>query len=401
MTDAILVINAGSSSVKFACLAIGGATKIPRLVHRGVIGNIGAQAYFRVSHQDNLPTVDAKRRVVQATQHEEALALLFGWLETQAADLRFVAAGHRVVHGADRFCAPVLIDAEILDRLEELVPLAPMHQPYNLAGIRAVNVVRPELPQVACFDTAFHQSQPAIARLFALPRALTEAGIKRYGFHGLSYEHIVHTLPDYLGDRADGRVVVAHLGNGASMCAIKQGRSLASTMGFSVLDGLPMGTRCGTLDPGVILHLLATREMTVAEVTDLLYHKSGLLGVSGLSGDMQELLPNQSVDAALAVQLFVYQIGRELGSLAAALGGVDALIFTGGIGENAAEIRSRICHEASWLGIDIDTAANNRGGPAISTASSTVPVWVIPANEEQVIANHTLSLIPKTAPSTK
>ncbi len=401
MTDAILVINTGSSSVKFACFAVNEATGKPRLIHRGVIGNIGAQAYFGVSHQNSQPTADmALRHPVDASGHEQALAILFNWLNIQAGNLRFVAAGHRVVHGADWFCGPALIDAAILDKLEELAPLAPTHQPYNLAGIRAMNVVRPGLPQVACFDTAFHQSQPAIARLFALPRELTDAGIKRYGFHGLSYEHVAQVLPEYLGSRADGRVVVAHLGNGASMCAMRQRKSQASTMGLTVLDGLPMGTRCGALDPGVILYLLEQRGMNAAGLADLLYHRSGLLGVSGVSGDVQELLRSRDTNAVLAIELFVDRIGRELGSLAAALGGLDALIFTGGIGENAADIRAGICHHANWLGVNFDAAANNRGGPEISTPGSAVAVWVVPANEELVIANHTLSLIPGTIPLT-
>lgn len=396
MTNAVLVINTGSSSVKFACFAAGGATATPGLIHRGILGNIGAQAYFSVSHQNGLPLQDvALRQPVEAARHEQALEIIFHWLETQAGDLHFVTAGHRVVHGADRFCEPVLVDPAILDELEALNPLAPMHQPYNLAGIRAAVAIRPGLPQVACFDTAFHQSQPAIARLFALPRELTEAGIKRYGFHGLSYEHVALTLPNYLGKRADGRVVVAHLGNGASLCALKQLRSQACTMGFTVLDGPPMGTRCGDLDPGVILYLLTQRGMTATDIADMLYHKSGLLGVSGLSSNMQELLQSQDSNAMLAVQLFVYRVGRELGSLCAALEGLDALVFTGGIGENAAEIRAHICRNAGWLGIDIDTAANTRGDPEISTAASSVAVLVIPANEEAVIARHTLSIVLK------
>jgi acetate kinase len=395
VTNAILVINTGSSSVKFACFAVNATPEKPHLIHRGIIGNIGAQAYFSISHQNGQPLADvALRRPVTASHHERALAILFDWLDTQASDLRFVAVGHRVVHGADWFCDSVPVDAAILNKLEELVPLAPMHQPYNLAGIRAMNVVRPGMLQVACFDTAFHQSQPAIARMFALPRELTDAGIKRYGFHGLSYEHIAQTLPEYLGSRADGRVIVAHLGNGASMCAIKQRKSQASTMGLTVLDGLPMGTRCGALDPGVILHLLTARGMKTSDIAELLYHKSGLLGVSGLSGDMQELLRSQNANAALAVQLFVYRIACELGALTATLGGLDALIFTGGIGENAADIRARICQHANWMGIDLDADANTGGGPEISAPNSPVSVWVIPANEELVIAKHTLSLLP-------
>lgn len=397
MTDAILVINAGSSSIKFACFAIPGAMGSPRLIHRGFVGNIGAQAYFSISDHDNRsPANPAQRHPADAPNHERALAILLDWLNTQRNDLRLVAAGHRVVHGADWFSGPVTVDAAVLDKLEELVSLAPLHQPYNLAGIRAMNAVCPGLPQVACFDTAFHQSQPAVARTYALPRELTDAGIKRYGFHGLSYEYVAQVLPQYLGADADGRVVVAHLGNGASMCAMRWRKSQASTMGFSVLDGLPMGTRCGALDPGVILHLLTERGMNAVDIADMLYRKSGLLGVSGTSGDMRELLQSQDPQARLAIQLFVDRIGCELGSLASVLRGLDALIFTGGIGENAAEIRSRICHNASWLGIDIDPEANARGGPKICAPGSSVSVWVLAANEELVIVNHTLSLVPMT-----
>jgi acetate kinase len=304
-----------------------------------------------------------------------------------------MGVGHRVVHGGERFSAPVLVDAAILDQIEQLVPLAPLHQPHNVAAIRAVGRVRPEVAQVACFDTAFHRTQPPIAQLYALPRDLSAEGIKRYGFHGLSYEHIASVLPGLAGDAARGRVVAAHLGNGCSLCAMRNGASVATTMGFTALDGLPMGTRCGAIDPGVILHLLAERHMSVGEVTDLLYHRSGLLGVSGIGNDMRVLLASPAPEAAEAIDLFVYRIGRELGSLAAALGGLDTLVFTGGIGEHAAPVRARVCEDAAWLGVRLDADANRAHGPRISAANSAVSVWVIPANEEWMIARHTLACI--------
>jgi acetate kinase len=277
--------------------------------------------------------------------------------------------------------------------LEQLVPLAPLHQPHNLAAIRSIVSIKPDVPQVACFDTAFHCSQPPVAQAFALPRDLTDQGIKRYGFHGLSYEYISSVLPDYVGSRADGRVIVAHLGNGASMCAIQNRKSLATTMGFTALDGLPMGTRCGSIDPGVILYLLSELHMDAPGITDLLYYRSGLLGVSGLSSDMRELLTSDSPRAAEAIDLFVYHIQRELGSLAAALGGLDVLVFTAGIGEHAAPIRARVCQDLQWLGVQFDETANRSGGPKISNDNSAVSVWVIPTDEDLMIARHTSNVI--------
>jgi acetate kinase len=281
----------------------------------------------------------------------------------------------------------------VIDQLEQLVALAPLHQPHNLAAMRAIARMKPDVPQVACFDTAFHSTQPPVAQAFALPRAVTNLGIKRYGFHGLSYEYIAQVLPDYAGAKADGRVVIAHLGSGASMCGLRGRKSLATTTGFTALDGLPMGTRCGTLDPGVLLYLLSERRMDIPTLTDLLYHRSGLLGVSGESSEMDELLTSASPHAAEAIDLFVYRIGRELGSLAAALGGLDALVFTGGIGQYAAPIRARVCQDAQWLGVQLDTAANRAGGPKISTDESAVSVWVIPTDEDLMIARHTNDII--------
>jgi acetate kinase len=392
VTPAILVLNAGSSSLKFSVFA---AQSSLALVYRGEIEASGSASRFVVTDAAGRRLVDEPlaREALTPLDHEGALAVALDWTERHGAGLAVSAAGHRVVHGGARFSTPVLIDATVLGELERLVPLAPLHEPHNLAAIRAVARLKPALPQVACFDTAFHRTQPAGAQSYALPRALSDAGIKRYGFHGLSYEYIAQVLPDFLRGTADGRVVAAHLGNGASMCALRRRQSMATTMGFSVLDGLPMGTRCGAIDPGVILYLLSERGMSVPEVSDLLYHRSGLLGVSGISHDMRELLSSDSPDAARAIDLFVYRIGRELGSLAAALGGLDALVFTAGIGEHATAIRARVCEAASWLGVTLDEAANQRGGPRISADGSAVSVWVIPTDEEQMIARHTRALL--------
>ena len=325
--------------------------------------------------------------------HEQALAALLDWITAKAADIELTAAGHRVVHGGVEFAAPVQITPAVIVKLAALAPLAPLHQPHNLAAIAALDKLHPALPQVACFDTAFHTSQPPVATTFALPRALSEKGVRRYGFHGLSYEYIASVLPEYLGDAADGRVVVAHLGHGASMCAMQAHCSIATTMGFSALDGLVMGRRCGSLDPGVILYLLDNEHLSSTQVSDLLYKQSGLFGVSNISDDMRDLLASPRPEAAEAVDLFVYRIVRELGSLAAALGGLDALVFTGGIGEHAAEIRARVGAAATWLGIAIDAKANAAGGPRISGSDSAVAVLALATNEELMIARHVRSVL--------
>jgi acetate kinase len=297
------------------------------------------------------------------------------------------------VHGGIAYRQPALIDDRVIANLEALVPLAPLHQPHHLAAIRAVANAAPRVPQVACFDTAFHRDQPPLAQEFALPRALTAKGIRRYGFHGLSYEYIVSVLPRIAPDCADGKLVVAHLGNGASLCAIEAGRSIATTMGFTPVDGLVMGTRTGALDPGVLLYLLHHEDMDARAVEQLIYYRSGLLGVSGLSSDMRTLLASDSPAAKEAIDLFVYRIGRELGSLAAALGGLDGLVFTGGIGEHAAEIRARVCRDASWLGIVLDAAANAAGGPRISAPGAAASAWVVPTDENLMVARHTRRLL--------
>jgi acetate kinase len=321
------------------------------------------------------------------------LTTLLGWVEEQFPHHHLIAAGHRVVHGGSLYASPVRIDSSVLDELRRLVSLAPLHQPHNLAAIAAMAKLHPGLPQVACFDTAFHHTLPEVAAAFALPRSITTQGIRRYGFHGLSYEYIASVLPDVLGlAAANGRVIVAHLGSGASMCAMHRRQSVATTMGFTALDGLVMGTRCGNLDPGVILHLIQEKGMTPRAVSELLYHSSGLLGVSGISDDMRKLLASDDPLAADAVALFIYRFSRELGSLAASLGGLDALVFTAGIGEHASEIRRRACEQASWLGVELDHAANAKGAGRISAHASRVSAWVIRADEDLMIARHTWHL---------
>jgi len=287
----------------------------------------------------------------------------------------------------------VRVTSEVLSALDKLTPLAPLHQPHNLKAIEIIANRRPELPQVACFDTAFHRVQPEVAQAFALPESITRLGVRRYGFHGLSYEYIASVLPQVDARAASGRTVVAHLGNGASMCAMAGGRSVACTLGFTTVDGLPMGTRCGNLDPGVILYMMDELRMDVHAIEEMIYKQSGLLGVSGISSDMRALLASEDARARFAVELYTYRIGRELGSLAAALQGIDALVFTAGIGEHAAAIRERVCREAAWLGLELDPVANAAGGPRISTASSRVAVWAIPTNEELMIARHTLDTL--------
>jgi len=383
----LLVFNAGSSSVKFSVFELARPPALARLAG-GEIDGLGARPRF-VAY-DAAGTRLRDERLAPGCQHEEALAMILGWVDQHAAGATIAAAGHRVVHGGVRYAAPVLLTPDVLVSLDALAPLAPLHQPHNLAAIRAVGRLRPGLPQVACFDTAFHTTQPPVAQAFALPYALTESGIRRYGFHGLSYEYVASVLPDYLGTAAEGRVVVAHLGAGASMCAMRSRRSVATTMGFTALEGLPMGTRTGALDPGVILHLLGERGMSLAAVTELLYRQSGLLGMSGISSDMRDLLATDEPRAARAIDVFVYRVSRELGSLAAALEGLDALVFTGGIGEHAVPIRARVCRDAEWLGVRCDAAANARGGPRISAEGSRASAWVIPTNEELMIARHTV-----------
>ena len=391
MQDAILVINAGSSSIKFSLFV--DRPGEPELRLRGQIEGLFTSPHFVA--KDAAGGLVDEQRWESGTKlgHPGAIAHLIEFLLRFQDEYRLIAVGHRVVHGGLDFSQPVRTNNEVVARLEKYVPLAPLHQPHNLAPIRVLAEMAPNLPQVACFDTAFHRDQPELAQMFALPPSITERGVRRYGFHGLSYEYIASVMPQVDPVAAAGRAVVCHLGNGASMCAVAAGRSVASTLGFTAVDGLPMGTRCGNLDPGVILYLLDEMKMDARAIESLIYKESGLLGVSGISSDMRELLASDAPRARLAVDLFVYRIGRELGSLAAALGGLDAVVFTGGIGEHAREIRERVCTDAVWLGLELDAAANATGGPRISKASSRVAAWVIPTNEELMIARHTRQVI--------
>ena len=391
MADVIAVLNAGSSSFKFSLFAVApdgldvlargqaeGLTTSPRFIARDGAGAVLEEKAWEAGTQ---------------LGHAGALDHLVAFLRARLGQHRLVGVGHRVVHGGAEYSAPVRVDAGVLQALEKYIPLAPLHQPHNLTPIRALLERAPQLPQVACFDTAFHRRQPPVAQAYALPRSISERGVLRYGFHGLSYEYVAGVLPRHDERAAAGKVVVAHLGNGSSMCAMTAGRSVASTMGFTAADGLPMGTRCGNLDPGVVLYLIDELGMDTRAVEKLIYQQSGLLGVSGISSDMRTLLASDAPAAKEAVDLYVYRIARELGSLAAALGGLDALVFTAGIGENSAELRQRVCRDAAWLGVDLDEAANRRGGPCISRAGSRASAWVIPTNEELMIAGHTRGVI--------
>lgn len=390
MPDAILVLNAGSSSLKFSVFVVGADLALR------VGGNLEElQGHARFHAIDPSGTIVDSHAWPEAKPpgHDGAIAFLLDWLQARSGGDRLWAVGHRVVHGGVDYAAPVRVTATVLAALERLIPLAPLHQPHNLLPMRVLATGRPDLPQVACFDTGFHRTQPPLAQAFALPRELSDAGIRRYGFHGLSYEYIASVLPSYDARAANGRTIVLHLGNGASMCALRGGKSVATTMGFTAVDGLPMGTRSGSLDPGVLLYLLNERGMDARAIENLIYCRSGLLGVSGLSSDMRELLQSENAHAREAVALFCYRIGRELGSLAAALGGLDAIVFTAGIGENAAAIRDRVCRDAEWLGVTLDPAANLRHGPRISATDSHVAAWVIATDEERMIAQHTRDLL--------
>jgi acetate kinase len=385
MSDAIVVLNAGSSSLKFSLFAVDGDSLALRV--RGLIEELATAPRFAA--RDASGAVLGERTWDAALDHRGATEYLFAFLERDFKEHRLVAAGHRVVHGGMRFVQPVRVDDEVLRALDQLIPLAPLHQPHNLAPIRAIAQRTPTLLQIACFDTSFHRTQPALAQSIALPAAITDRGVRRYGFHGLSYEYVAGALPMFDAEAARGRVVVAHLGNGASMCAISGGVSIATTMGFTPLDGLMMGTRTGSLDPGVVLYLMDELGMGARAIEDLLYRQSGLLGVSGISSDMRTLLASAVPAAQGAVDLFCYRITRELGSLAAALGGLDALVFTGGIGENAAPVRAQVICAAGWLGLELDPAANAEHGPRITTATSRVPAYVVATDEELMIARHT------------
>lgn len=394
MSDAILVLNAGSSSIKFSLFLEQGEGLA--LLLGGQLEGLYTAPRFKAKNAVNTIIGEKQWGDGQSLGHDGGIAYLADFLREQLGEHQLVAVGHRVVHGGLDYAAPVRLTAEIVGHLEQLIPLAPLHQPHNLTPIRLLLANRPELHQVACFDTAFHRAQPAVAQAFALPAEITDKGVRRFGFHGLSYEYIASVLPQHDRKAAQGRVVVLHLGNGASMCAMQAGRSMASTMGFTAVDGLPMGTRSGSLDPGVILYLIDELKMDARAIEKLLYQQSGLFGVSGLSSDMRTLLDSTDPKAKFAVDLFVYRVARELGSLVAALGGLDALVFTAGIGEHSAAIRERVCQAAAWLGVELDPVANAAGSTRLSTAASQVPVWVIPTNEELMIARHTQSILKTT-----
>jgi len=391
MADAIAVLNAGSSSIKFSLFAARGADL--DLTHRGQIEGIYTAPRFVA--KDHTGKAEAEKSWGEGVKlgHAGALDHLVAFLRERLAGDRLIGVGHRIVHGGLDYTQPVRLDAQVLQALEKFVPLAPLHQPHNLAPIRLLLERVPDLTQVGCFDTSFHRSNPELAQMFALPLELHEQGVRRYGFHGLSYEYVASVLSTFDAKASAGRAVVLHLGNGSSMCAIHAGKSVASTMGFTAVEGLPMGTRCGSLDPGVLLYLMDQRGMDARALEKLIYSQSGLLGVSGISSDMRTLLGSDEPRAKLAVDLYLYRIRRELGSLAAALGGVDAIVFTAGIGENAAVLRERVCRDAAWLGVELDALANAARGPCISALASRVSAWVVPTNEELMIARHTRALL--------
>lgn len=389
MDDLILVVNAGSSSVKFALYQAG------QEISSGQAEGLLTQPCFHARRSGAEPETQA----IPETGHHAAIAFLAAWLHTAYPGRRVAAVGHRVVHGGDPAPGPTLVTPELLDRLERLVPQMPLHLPHNLAPMHALRRLRPDLPQVACFDTSFHRTLPRLEQVFAIPRALIAEGVRRYGFHGLSYEFIARRLREVAPDIAGRRVIVAHLGSGASMCALEGGRSVATTMGFSGLDGLPMGTRPGFIDPGILLYLMEAKGMGAAEMSDFLYKRCGMLGLSGgISNDMRALLDSDAPDAAEAVDFFVHRAVRELGSLAAVLGGLDALVFTAGIGEHAPAIRAAICRRSGWLGISLDEAANDDNRTTISHPHSAVTVLVVPTDENRVIAEHTAAVVQEATP---
>jgi acetate kinase len=392
MDDYALVLNAGSSSLKFSIYRRPEAGAAWTVDLRGQIDGIGTSP--RLTAKDGSDARVADDRLADGLDGRGAFNALASWLRARyGGNARVLGVGHRVVHGGAKYNRPTIVTQEVLSDLRALVPLAPLHQPYNLAAIDAVSEQLPGVPQVACFDTSFHRGQPAVAEVVPLPRELCGGGVQRYGFHGLSYEYIASVLPEVAPDIAHGRVIVSHLGSGASLCAMRDLKSIDSTLGFTALDGLCMGTRPGSIDPGVILYLFQTLGLSAKDVESVLYKKSGLLGISGISNDMRNLLASSESSARLAVDYFVYQAAKHVGALAAALGGVDALVFTAGIGENSAEIRTRICTASAWLGVDLDEKANAARGPRISRPGSRVSAWVIPTNEELIIARHTGALL--------
>ncbi|WP_035692918.1 acetate/propionate family kinase [Azospirillum halopraeferens] len=394
---AYLIINAGSSSLKFSVFH-GNGTADPEAVITGQIQGIGTGPGFEARDAAGRAAAGHSWSGGRSVDRSELLRFLLDWLEQRPEGAALAAAGHRVVHGGTRFAAPVRITPAVLAELEALVPLAPLHQPHNLAAIRALAAVYPELPQVACFDTAFHRTQPWQAQTFAIPRDLTREGVRRYGFHGLSYEYIARRLPQVAAELADARVVVCHLGSGASLCAMQAGKSRDTTMGFTALDGVPMGTRPGTLDPGALIYLMREKGMGADELEALLYKRSGLLGVSGISNDMRDLLNSDAPEAAEAVELFCHGVAKQTAAMAASMGGLDAVVFTAGVGEHSAPVRARVAAKLGWLGVSLDDAANRAKATRISAPDSRIPVFVIPTDEERMIASHTLDLLNAPAP---
>jgi acetate kinase len=385
----IMTLNAGSSSIKFSLFAAEGNEIAPRAL--GLTEMTGEERRIKVRDAAGATVYDESWSDGGAF-HDEALNRILVWQRKAFPEADIGAVGHRVVHGGVHYDAPAIVTDEVIDRLQDLVPLAPLHEPHNIAGIRAARIAWPHACQVACFDTAFHRNHPFINDVFALPRRYYAEGVRRYGFHGLSYEYVARKLRQISPSHAAGRVVVAHLGNGASMCAIRNGRSVASSMGFTALDGLPMGTRCGQLDPGVVLYLMQEKKLGAEEISNLLYKESGLKGLSGVSHDMRELEASNLPEAKEAVDYFVFRIRRELGGLAAVLQGIDAIVFCGGIGENAWRVRERVLEGMEWLGIELERTANEQNREVISSENSPARVFVIPTNEEQMIAYHTFEL---------
>jgi acetate kinase len=393
MEKFLLIINAGSSSIKFSIYKFTKDSGLSQDLH-GEIDSINDAPNFIVKGASGEILVDTTLNGNEIFDHKRCLTIIYAWLRDYSGHQdSLVAVGHRVVHGGINYTAPVLVDDGVIADLEGLIPLAPLHQPHNLLAIRAFKDINPHVPQIACFDTAFHASQSQFAQQFALPRRFFDQGVRRYGFHGISYEYITSILPTLDTNLPQARVIVAHLGNGASLCAINKAMSVATTMGFSPLDGLVMGSRCGQLDPGVILHLLNHCHMDAEAIEHLLYHESGLLGVSGISSDMRKLVNSRQPFAQEAVTLFVYRIVREIGSLTAALGGLDALIFTGGIGEHSSVIRSAVASQLGWLGLELDNVANQNSASLITTAHSKISVWVVKTDENLMIARHCRQLL--------
>ncbi len=386
----VLTLNAGSSSLKFGLFT---AESTPRALATGAVERIGGPARLRLDIEGAERSLERELSQERAADHDGALEAALSALEEEFPEAQIVTVGHRIVHGGRHYDEPVEITQAVIDTIEELVPLAPLHLPHNLAGVRAAQAAFPQARQAACFDTGFHRSHPFVNDVFGLPRRFYDQGVRRYGFHGLSYDYIAGALADYDAELHAGRVVVAHLGNGASMCGMRGGRSVASTMGFTALDGLPMGTRSGQLDPGVILYLLEEEGMSVPEVTELLYKESGLLGLSGISHDMRELESSEAPEADEAIAYFTFRIRRELGALAAALEGLDGLVFTGGIGEHSARVRAEVCAGMEWLGLSLEPGRNAAQDTEISAPQSRVRVLVIPTNEELVIARAAARLV--------